>query len=350
MDVHALLDWYHAHRRDLPWRRTRDVYAIWVSEVMLQQTQVGTVIPYYRRFMERFPDVTILALAGLDDVLQLWAGLGYYARARNLHRAARTVMAEHGGRIPVEPAEFGRLPGVGDYILAAVMSIAAGHPLPVVDGNVLRVCARLWGITAEIGSPATRRGIRRELERFIPAGDPGGFNQAVMELGAMVCTPSGPRCPACPLQPSCFAFRHGQTAELPFKRQKPKAPEFRYAALVLRRAGRVLIRRRPEEGLLGGLWEFPRWRAADGEDEAEVLARQCRAELSLIPRNLVKLGAIRHTYTHFRMMAVVYRSAEPADPGPLPEDARWVEEGELCEYPQSTADRKMWRLAEKNGR
>ena len=208
----ALLAWYRAHRRDLPWRRTRDPYAIWISEAMLQQTRVETVIPYWERFLARFPDVEALATADADDVIACWAGLGYYSRARNLHRAAQIVVERHAGRLPADVELLRELPGVGRYTAGAVASIAFDRPAPIVDGNVARVLARLFGIAADVRSRAVQERLWREAEELARGEDPGALNQALMELGAMVCTPRAPRCADCPWSRRCAAFAHGSAA------------------------------------------------------------------------------------------------------------------------------------------
>ncbi|HET6349874.1 MAG TPA: A/G-specific adenine glycosylase, partial [Candidatus Krumholzibacteria bacterium] len=209
--------WYRRSHRDLPWRHTRDPYCIWVSEVMLQQTQVATVIPYYGRFLRRFPTLRALARAPLDDVLKHWEGLGYYARARNLHRAAGVVLETHGGKIPDDPAAFGALPGVGTYMTAAVQSIAFNAPLAVVDGNVKRVVARWFAIGQSVDQTAGMRIVQERAQSLIDPADPGTFNQAVMELGALVCRPLHPDCTACPVAPECAAHRAGTEADYPLR-------------------------------------------------------------------------------------------------------------------------------------
>ncbi len=215
-----LWKWFERKRRDLPWRHRRDLYAIWISEVMLQQTRVETVVPYYREFVRRFPSLKRLAAAPLQDVLKAWEGLGYYSRARNLWQAARRVQEESHGRIPDRYQEFRALPGVGEYIAAAVLSIGRGLSLPVVDGNVLRVVCRWQGIGGDVRRTATRRTVRAFLETVIPGDDPGRFNEALMELGALVCLPRKPHCPDCPLRAGCFACRRGRTGSLPVRSKK----------------------------------------------------------------------------------------------------------------------------------
>ena len=249
----ALLAHFDRTRRDLPWRRTTDPYAIWVSEVMLQQTRVDAVIPYYERWMARFPSTDALARADLDDVLVHWQGLGYYSRARNLHRAAREVRERLNGRVPGEADELRRLPGVGEYTAGAVASIAFGRRVPAVDGNVRRVLSRLHDI--EEPRPAQ---LRRLAGDMVPADRPGDFNQALMELGATICTPRAPRCGTCPVSRWCRARRLGVQEERPRPKSKKRVPEEAVeTAVVVREDGALLLVRRPEEGLLGGMWEPP---------------------------------------------------------------------------------------------
>ena len=255
---------YRRARRDLPWRHTRDPYAIWVSEIMLQQTRVETVIPYFQRWMARFPTVVSLAEGPLDDVLHAWAGLGYYARARALHRAAAQVVAACGGELPREAAALRELPGIGRYTAGAIASIAFGRREPLVDGNVARVYARVFGIEEDVRAPATQERLWALAGRLVPERDPGDFNQALMELGATVCTPRAPACLGCPLATICRARKTGRQGELP--RVSPRKPTRAVAidaALVVRR-GRWLVQRRAARGLCGGLWELPELAALPG--------------------------------------------------------------------------------------
>ena len=340
-DTQELLLWFGANKRDLPWRRTRDMYRIWVSEVMLQQTQVATATPYYRRFVRRFPSVRTLARASEHDVLKMWEGMGYYARARNLRRAARIVVSEHHGLIPRTPEEFGALPGVGPYIRAAVLSIACGLPLPVVDGNVLRVMARYWGARDDIGDPATAARFRKRLHDLIPPDAPGAFNEALMELGAVVCTPRNPACPSCPLRAGCVALRTGRTGTLPRRRPARPIPTIDASIAVLARQRRVLIQRRPSNGLLGGLWEFPGGKSLPGESPQQTLIRECREELGIAGVIQADLGAVEHTYSHFRVRLHVFGCREGEGRLACRHPHKWVSLRGLAAYPLPAANRKF---------
>lgn len=256
-----LLEWYRSVRRDLPWRRSRDPYCIWISEIMLQQTRVETVIPYYNRFMELFPTVDKLAWAPEEQVLKAWEGLGYYSRARNLQAAAREIVELHGGIVPDTPEGIRGLKGIGPYTAGAVLSIAYNKPEPAVDGNVMRVLSRYWELEEDIAKPSTRIGIEKLARALIPEGTAGDFNQALMELGATICTPKAAHCLPCPVMEHCAARLAGRVEELPVKaKAKPPRPERRAVALVEgagELAGRILIRQRPGDGLLARLWELP---------------------------------------------------------------------------------------------
>ncbi len=301
-----LLDWYADHHRRLPWRETTDPYAIWVSEVMLQQTQVATAIPYYRRFMASFPTPADLAAADLDTVLKSWEGLGYYSRARNLHRAAGLVVARHDGQVPDDPDAFRALPGVGDYIAAAVMSIAFGRVMAVVDGNVKRVLARLFEIDAPVNRSGSHKRFQARAAQLISREQPSDFNQAMMELGALVCRPRSPDCTACPLAGECRACSNGTTAEYPQRDAAKKIPHRHQAVGVIVKAGRMLVIRRPTTGFLGGLWEFPAVAAAEGPEASAGVAVALREETGLAVAVLRPLTRIRHAYTHFTLSADVY--------------------------------------------
>ncbi|MDH4230116.1 MAG: A/G-specific adenine glycosylase [Nitrospirota bacterium] len=345
----ALLAWYRVHRRDLPWRRSSDPYAIWVSEVMLQQTRVETVIPYWQRFLARFPDVVALAAAPLDDVLKLWEGLGYYSRARNLHRAAGVVVAEHGGCLPDTVAGLRTLPGIGPYMAGAVASIAFGRAEPLLDGNVERVLCRLFAIGEPARQPETRRHLWRVAADLVPAEASGDFNQSMMELGATVCFPREPRCVTCPVSHLCLARSGGEPEHYPVLLKRPPTPHHPIAvAVVADAAGRLLLVRRPDSGLLGGLWEFPGGRChADEPPEAGVVARLAeRFTLHIVPVAAPPLTPVRHVFTHRRVTLFPFICAiHPAHAGIVTPkfhvEHRWVALPDVGQFALPRAHQKI---------
>lgn len=344
-DVAApLLDWWDAGHADLPWRRTLDPYAIWVAEVMLQQTQITTVIPYYERWMDRFPTVAALAAAPLAEVLKLWEGLGYYSRARHLHTAANQVMQELNGQIPDTAAGLQRLPGIGRYTAGAIASIAFAQPAPVLDGNVIRVLTRLCDIADDVTQTATKRQLWALAERLVPAARPGDYNQALMELGQTVCTSANPGCLLCPLRPTCQAAARGTQLERPVRPPRPHTPHYDVvAAIIWREDGRFLIAQRPLDGLLGGLWEFPGGKCEPGESHAQALRREIQEELALdiaVGRQQI---SIKHAYTHFRITLhtyhAVYQGGQPQHLGVI--NHAWVTLKELETYAFAATDRQI---------
>lgn len=338
-----LIPWFEKTKRKLPWRENRDRYRVWVSEVMLQQTRVETVLAYFQRFLNRFPDVAALAAADQQDVLKLWEGLGYYGRARNLHKAARVVMTEYDGVIPSDPETFRTLPGVGDYICAAVMSIAEGEPLPVVDGNVLRVTARVFGLTDDIARPATRKTVTAILTGHIPEDRPGDFNEAMMELGATVCTPKKPACNICPLSSICVALNENRVHELPVKSRAKATPEHRIVvAVIVDEQDRMLVQQRPQDGLLGGLWEFPGGKVEDGERLKAALQRECKEELGVTVTVGPEIGTIRHAYTHFRILMTAYRCEIESGTVTTVLPTRWITVNQIDELPFPKANHKLF--------
>jgi A/G-specific adenine glycosylase len=329
-----LLAWYAENRRRLPWREARDPYRIWLSEVMLQQTQVQTVLPYYRRFLKQLPTLRRLAAADLDTVLKLWEGLGYYARARNLHRAAGLLAAGGKGRVPDRWEEFRALPGVGDYIAAAVLSIAFGRPHAVVDGNVMRVLARLLAMAVPVNASGSRRMFQAQADRLLDSRRPGDFNQALMELGALVCTPASPGCAACPLIASCTAHRNGAVGRYPRRLASRAVPEARIAVGVVYKNGRLLITRRPARGLLGGLWEFPGGKLQRGERPEAACVREIKEEVNLDVVVVEPLAQVRHAYSHLRVQLHVFACRFAAGRVRLngPVDHRWIRVGQIDRF------------------
>jgi A/G-specific adenine glycosylase len=301
----ALAAWYDRHRRDLPWRRTRDPYAIWISEVMLQQTQVKTAIPYFQRFMDLFPDVERLARADEQTVLKVWEGLGYYSRARNMHRAAK-IMQANGGRVPADRPALRQLPGIGDYIAAAVLSIAFDQPYAVVDGNVKRVVSRLLCLDVPVNRSNTHATFQAAADQLLDRDRPSRHNQAVMELGALVCMPKQPLCAQCPLGFVCQALRHRNVEQYPRRMERRPVGEQQWIAAVIVKNGHLLLTRRPAAGLLAGLWEFPSARLAVGQDPPQACIDHVRAALGLRVRLQKRIASVRHTYTHFKLRMEVY--------------------------------------------
>ena len=338
--VRSLLKWYGAQKRVLPWRDRPTPYAVWVSEIMLQQTQVATALPFYARFMSAFPSVEHLASADQGAVLKAWEGLGYYSRARNLHRAAREVVASRGGELPVDAAGWRTLPGVGPYTAAAIASICFDEPAPCVDGNVLRVFTRFWGIVDDVRRAKVRGEIEERLRPHIRGVCPGDFNQAAMELGALVCRPTGPRCPSCPLRRQCNALRTGRVGDIPFRSPRAPVPHYDVAAAVVRRNGRVLIARRRADQMLGGLWEFPGGKRERGERLMATVRRELMEETGLDIEVGPLLCRVKHAYSHFRITMRVYDCRAPRGTArAVTVDAvKWVPVSRLRDYAFSAAD------------
>ncbi len=337
-----LLAWYDANRRDLPWRRTRDPYAIWISETMLQQTRVETMIPYYERFLARFPDVETLADADQEDVHGYWAGLGYYSRARNLHAAAKAVARDFGGDLPEDAEALRSLPGIGRYTAGAMASIAFDRPEAVVDGNVKRVLARLLGIRDDLAAKPVEDSLWAVAGMLVRGRRPGDCNQALMELGATLCTPRSPDCATCPLRRSCDARRVGDAEALPRKAAKVRVRSVRGVAVWLERRGRVLSVKREAGGLLGGLWELPGGELQRGEKPADGAARLTRAGLGLQIEAIRSAGRVQHGFTHRNLTLHLVRAE--ALPGRIRRRGfsqhRWLAPSSLREMATAALTRK----------
>jgi A/G-specific adenine glycosylase len=357
-----LVSWHDAHRRDLPWRRdaagdyrpagSRDPYTVWISEIMLQQTRAEAVAAYYTRWLTRFPTLADLAAAPLQDVLKAWEGLGYYARARNLHAAAQILQQAHGGVFPTTRAALLALPGIGEYTVGALLSIAFNQPEPLLDGNVKRVLARLLDLDQPIDQPAVRRGLWQAARALVEAAAPGAAgacNEGIMELGALVCTPQSPRCLLCPLQDLCAAAAHGTQADRPVMPPRKRTPHYDVAAGVIWQsephASPLLLAQRPHKGLLGGLWEFPGGKLEpDDADLAACLRREIAEELGIAIVVGAPVTVVEHAYTHFRItlhaLHACWAGGEPQAIGCA--DWRWVELAEVESYPLAVTDRKIW--------
>lgn len=352
----SLLAWSDTGQlRAMPWRalpgQARDPYAVWVSEIMLQQTQVATVIPYFRRWLDRFPTVEALAAASQDEVLKAWEGLGYYSRARNLHKAALVIVHQHEGQLPSKREALAALPGIGRYTVGAILSIAFGQRAAVLDGNVKRVLSRLYDIEEDIRAPATETHLWHLAEALVAGVDPteaGPLNEALMDLGATLCAQRAPRCTVCPLRDLCLANARGTQELRPVKAPRKALPYFDVTAAVLLRPdypGQVLIAQRPSSGMLGGLWEFPGGKRHAGETLPECLRREIHEELGVdveVGRHLI---SVRHAYTHFRITLHAFEcrllSGEPQPIGVA--DWRWVRLDELAAFPFPVTDQKIIR-------
>jgi A/G-specific adenine glycosylase len=350
-----LVDWHNTHQRDLPWRTAppgaRDPYAVWISEVMLQQTRVEAVVGYYTRWMARFPTVEALAAADLQAVLKAWEGLGYYARARNLHRAAQVIAAEHGGVFPTTRPALLALPGVGEYTVGALLSIAYNAPEPLLDGNVKRVLARVLDLAAPVDQPGVIKELWRHARALVAAaaeGEAGACNEGIMELGALICTPQSPRCLLCPLQDLCLAAARGTQADRPVMPPRKRTPHYDVAAGVIWQGepyqSRLLLAQRPHKGLLGGLWEFPGGKREEGDaDLPACLRREIAEELGIEIEVAAPVTVVAHAYTHFRITLhafhALHRGGEPQTLGVA--DWQWVPLEEVATYPLAVTDRKV---------
>jgi len=359
-----LLAWYNANKRTLPWRghAQRSAYAVWVSEIMLQQTRVETVIPYFEKWMRLFPDVQTLAKASEHDVLNAWEGLGYYSRARNLHKAAKIVDEQYNGEIPRDLSELRKLPGIGRYTLGAIASIAFGMDVSALDGNIKRVYARIFDIDQPVDSPAGEKILWGLADEHLLKGHAGDYNQALMDLGAMICVPKNPRCLICPVMKLCKARQNGTQDQRPVMKPKKEVPHYIHAAGVIIERKKVLLAQRPSQGLLGGMWEFPNGRVEG--DPAKGLSRALKMEYRLRLRVIRKpraermdsvllsrspsaepLGIVQHGYTHFKVTVHVF----PCELISMPEgtNLRWVPLKDLDDYPMGKIDRQIAKMIVK---
>lgn len=336
-----LLDWYRQNARALPWRETHDPYRVWISEVMLQQTRVETVIPYYMKWLAAFPTLSSLVAAEENQVMQIWEGLGYYGRVRNILKTAHILVEQYQGRFPNSVEELRKLPGIGDYIAGALASIALGQDEIALDGNGLRVIARVIGYEQPINEPAGKADIRQIMREMLPQGSAGDFNQAIMDLGSMICLPRNPLCELCPIRNECSAFRNGTQALYPYRTKKKPIPQYSVVAAVIRRKDSVLIDKRRADGLLGGLWEFPGGKVEAGEDLHSALVREIKEELGVELMVCESLGTYKHAYTHFKVVVFVFSGdiiqGEPA--ALAADEIQWVAIPDLSQYPMGKVDR-----------
>jgi A/G-specific adenine glycosylase len=345
----SLLAWYEKHARDLPWRRLNNPYAIWIAEVMLQQTRVETVIPYYQRWLTRFPKVEALAEASRDEVLGLWEGLGYYQRAHNMYEAAKMIVQDQNGELPRRVEELVQLPGIGPYTAAAIAAIAFNQDVVAMDGNLRRVFSRQMDLTIDPRSPEGGRQLMAFAIDLLPTGRASTFNQALMDLGATICVPRDPACDQCPLAVHCKAFQRGVQNERPIRSTRPAVPHHIVAAAVLRQGRKVLIGRRPQGELLGGLWEFPGGTLERGETLESCLRRELEEELGVDVEIGSELGAYKHAYTHYKVTVHAFECSLLTG---KPEtryhsELRWVTISKLEQYPMGKVDRAIARQIAK---
>ncbi|MEN2768288.1 A/G-specific adenine glycosylase [Ornithinibacillus xuwenensis] len=334
-----LLTWYSHNKRDLPWRSNQDPYTVWVSEIMLQQTKVDTVIPFYYRFLEKFPTVYALASAEEQEVLKAWEGLGYYSRARNLQHAVREVVEQYDGKVPDDPKELEGLKGIGSYTKGAILSIAYNKPEPAVDGNVMRVFSRLLNLEDDIAQPKTKKLFESIIREVISHEDPSSFNQAIMDLGATICTPKSPACMLCPVQEHCAAFELGVQEHLPIKSKAKKNKVMPYVALLLtNEQGEIAIEQRPEDGLLANLWQFPMVPVQDMD--LELVEAWFLANYGMKIRLGNKQGNLKHVFSHLTWKIEIFEAECVQNSADRPE-VRFVSKEELSTYPFPVSHQKM---------
>ena len=348
----ALLDWFSRHKRDLPWRRTYAPYHVWISEIMLQQTQMERGVEYFKRWIERFPDVHSLADAGEDEVLKLWEGLGYYSRARNLHKAARMVRDRHHGRLPATPEELQALPGIGPYTARAIASIAFEVDVCVIDANVERVMCRLFNIDGPVKSRQTQDEIGRHCARLLPKGNARAFNQALMEFGSLLCSPKKPSCPACPLADSCQARAEGVQEERPTT-AKPLSPIYLTMATgVLIHDGRILTQKRMPDDIWANLWEFPGGIVEEGETPQQAVIREYLEETGLAVNHPMPIASFKHSYTRYRVTLHAFTVTLISDPSDMvlsaAQDHRWARWSEIKTLAFPAGHRKLIRHLDEN--
>lgn len=345
-----LLEWYAIHARQLPWRDHPDPYAIWISEIMLQQTRVETVIEYFSRWMQAFPDIETLANAEEQAVLKQWEGLGYYSRARNIHKTSIILQDEYLGQLPADPQKLQKLPGIGRYTAAAITSIAFGMDQAALDGNIRRVLSRIFDIDLPIHTTESEKLFWKLAEQNLPAGQAGDYNQALMDLGASVCLPARPKCLLCPIQHYCLAFERGVQEQRPVRQQKKPIPHHIVTAAILHRNQKFLLAQRPANGLLGGLWEFPGGKLEAGETLANSLEREIMEELGskIVVGKL--FGEYQHAYTHFRVtLHAFFCAITEGEPQPIEaSQLAWVSLEQLSDYPMGKIDRMIANQLKKS--
>lgn len=340
----SLLSWYKKNRRTLPWRGEKDPYLVWVSEIMLQQTRVETVIPYYLKWKEHFPTLRSLALASEEEVLLLWEGLGYYSRARNLHSAAQYVLEQWGGIFPQDVAQLRSLPGIGEYTAHAIASICFNVPVIALDANIKRIFARLLDLADPITAPSSRAAMQEFGEGLLQGVHAGDLNQAFMDLGSSVCLAGNPVCKQCPLKPFCVSYKNGTQTERPVVTEKKKIPTYQVvAAAIQKESGTFLLAKRPKGGMLPGLWEFPGGKVELGEDDEAALVREIHEELNTTISVGKMVGEYRHAYTHFKVVVRAFlcdlTGSEPQ--AVEAQEIKWVPCGQMQNFAMGKVDRQI---------
>ena len=339
-----LLKWFAQYKRLLPWRTHGNPYRILVVEVMLQQTQIKTVIPYYKRWLRTFPNIKALASARLDKILKLWEGLGYYSRARNLHKAAQIIAQKFGGRIPNDPEELQSLPGIGRYTAGAIASIAFEKPVPLVDGNVARVLSRIFYLRKDVTKPETQESLYALAGKLVPKKEAGAFNQALMELGSLICVPEFPKCNICPVKTLCLAFKKGEPSKLPIKSNGVQVKRIDMAVGILKENEKLLVRRRPEYGIWGGLWELPGTVCERGQSPEEALKEEFKKMLGFSIKIEGKHSPLEHRFTHRKAMIHPFHLKMKAYDGkrtPNRSKIRWAASADLKNLSFPVPHRKL---------
>jgi A/G-specific adenine glycosylase len=342
----AILRWYRKHQRDLFWRGGNHPFPIWVSEIMLQQTRVDQGTPYIARFLDTFPTIHELASASEEEVLKVWEGLGYYSRARNMHRAAKKIVQEYDGEFPTSVGDWQALPGVGRYTAGAICSIAYGLAVPVLDGNVKRVLARVLDLKNSIDDAKVNEALWEVMTHLVQGKSPGDFNQGMMELGSEVCTPRNPSCDICPIQKHCLANSAGTQSIRPVRKERKKVPHKEIVVAAIFKNGRYLLGKRPSEGLLGGLWEFPGGKVETGESHEDALIRECREELGIEIKPAKWIACVHHAYSHFKVTLNVYRCGHVNGSAKalVHTELKWVLPSKFEQYPFPKANHKFLEL------
>ena len=342
-----ILNWYNKEKRNLPFRRTNDPYKIWLSEVMLQQTKVNTAIPYYNKWIKRYPSVLSVGNAKLSSLMKIWEGLGYYSRCRNFHKACKIILQHFHGVIPSDFKTLLSLPGVGEYTASAVLSIAFNKPYPVIDVNVKRVLFRLFGLKNFTRYNQAR--IKNLLNKIIPEQFPGDFNQGLMELGALICTPRKPQCELCPIKLKCIAFNSGDPDQYPIKKARKKVPHHEIVAGIIWRDNRFYIQKRNHNKMLGGLWEFPGGRVEPKESLKKALQRELKKECGICTNIKNKIGTVEHSYSHFSISLHLFQCEESRKKIKNRRNIKWIKPEEIGSFPFPKANHKLFGILDDKG-